>query len=303
MEAPRILAFAYSEVGYACLEALIQAKMHIVGVVSHQNKPGEQLWFRSVPELAKAQNLPLFQPESLKDGWYERFLDLKPDVILSFYYRNMISPKILALAPLGAFNMHGSLLPKYRGRTSIHWAILRGETQTGATLHHMVKAADAGDIVDQEAVPILFEDDALSVTYKVRDAAVRILNRQLPKLLSGTTEARPQDHSLATVFGGRTPEDGRIDWSQSALSIYNLIRAVTRPFPGAFTDSDSKRLHIWKARPLPQALQTAPIPLQKAELVKNSAPPGTILSSAPFLFQTGEGVLEIIDATESDLVL
>ncbi len=292
MEAPRILVFAYSEVGYACLEALIQAKANIVGVVSHLDKPGEHLWFRSVPELARQYHLPLFQPESLKDGWHERFLALKPDIILSFYYRNMISPKILALAPLGAFNMHGSLLPKYRGRTSIHWAILNGESQTGATLHHMVKAADAGDILDQEAVPILFEDNALSVTYKVRDAAVRILNRQLPKLLSGTTKAHPQDHSLATVFGGRTPEDGRIDWSQGAMAIYNLIRAVTRPFPGAFTDIGSKRLHIWKARPLPQGENALPV-----------APPGTILSETPLIFQTGEGVLEVIEATESNLVL
>lgn len=291
MKTPRILVFAYSEVGYACLEALIQAKTHIVGVVSHQDKPGEKLWFRSVPNLAKKHSLPLFQPESLKGGWYERFLTLKPDLILSFYYRNMISPKILALAPLGAFNMHGSLLPKYRGRTSIHWAILRGETQTGATLHHMVKAADAGDIVDQEAVPILFEDDALSVSYNVRDAALRILKRQLPKLLSGTTQAKPQDASLATVFGGRTPEDGRIDWSQSALSIYNLVRAVTRPFPGAFTDRGNERLYIWKAKPLPEP-----------KTPSSPAEPGALLSTHPLIFQTGNGALELIDYTKSNLV-
>lgn len=292
MADPRVLIFAYSEVGYACLETLIQAKTNIVGVVSHEDQPGERLWFRSVPELARQYHLPLFQPKSLKEGWYERFLELKPDLMLSFYYRNMISPKILALAPLGAFNMHGSLLPKYRGRTSIHWAILRGETQTGATLHHMVKEADAGDIVDQEAVPILFEDEALGVTYKVRDAAVRILNRQLPKLLSGTTQASPQDVTLATTFGGRRPEDGRIDWNQSALSTYNLVRALTRPFPGAFTDLDKKRLFIWKAKP---HLNT--------KIASNSALPGTILRHSPLLFQTGEGVLEIIDATESAILV
>lgn len=291
MQAPRLLVFAYSEVGYACLEALIQAKTNIIGVVSHLDKPGETLWFRSVPELAQKYGLPLFQPESLKEGWYERFLALKPNLILSFYYRNMISPKILALAPLGAFNMHGSLLPKYRGRTSIHWAILNGESQTGATLHHMVKSADAGDMVDQEAVPILFEDDALDVTYKVRDAALRILKRQLPKLLSGTTQARPQDASLATVFGGRTPEDGRINWTQSALSIYNLVRAVTRPFPGAFTDRGNERLYIWKAKPLPEPK----IPSLPAE-------PGTLLSTHPLIFQTGNGALELIDYTKSNLV-
>lgn len=285
---PRVLVFAYSEVGYACLEYLIQHKVNIVGVVSHHDKPGEAQWFRSVPDLAKAHSLNLFQPDNLKDGWYERFLELQPDLMLSFYYRNMISSRILDLAPLGAFNMHGSLLPKYRGRTSIHWAIIQGESQTGATLHHMVKAADAGDIVDQEAVPILFEDDALAVTYKVRDAAVKVLDRQLPALLSGTSPRQPQDATLATLFGGRTPEDGRIHWDQDPLCIYNLVRAVTRPFPGAFTDIGAKRIFIWKARPL-----------------QGSFPglPGTIISQDPFIIKAQDGALEILDYTESKLVL
>lgn len=285
---PRVLVFAYSEVGYACLEYLIQAKANIIGVVSHHDKVGEAQWFRSVPNLAKDNNLSLFQPESLKAGWYEHFLALQPDIILSFYYRNMISTRILDLAALGAFNMHGSLLPKYRGRTSIHWAIIEGETQTGATLHHMVKAADAGDIVDQEAVPILFEDDALAVTYKVRDAAVKVLDRQLPQLLAGTSQRKTQDASLATVFGGRTPEDGRINWSQDPIRIYNLIRAVTRPFPGAFTDIDDKRIFIWKARPLQGSY---------------SGLPGSIISQSPFIIKAQEGALEILDYTESKLVL
>jgi methionyl-tRNA formyltransferase len=285
---PRVLVFAYSEVGYACLEYLIQAKANIIGVVSHHDKVGEAQWFRSVPNLAKDNNLSLFQPESLKAGWYERFLALQPDIILSFYYRNMISTRILDLAALGAFNMHGSLLPKYRGRTSIHWAIIEGETQTGATLHHMVKAADAGDIVDQEAVPILFEDDALALTYKVRDAAVKVLDRQLPQLLAGTSPRKAQDASLATVFGGRTPEDGRINWSQDPIRIYNLIRAVTRPFPGAFTDINDKRIFIWKARPLQGSY---------------SGLPGSIISQSPFIIKAQEGALEILDYTESKLVL
>ncbi len=285
---PRVLVFAYSEVGYACLEYLIQAKANIIGVVSHHDKVGEAQWFRSVPNLAKDNHLSLFQPESLKAGWYERFLELQPDIILSFYYRNMISTRILDLAALGAFNMHGSLLPKYRGRTSIHWAIIEGETQTGATLHHMVKAADAGDIVDQEAVPILFEDDALAVTYKVRDAAVKVLDRQLPQLLAGTSQRKAQDAALATVFGGRTPEDGRINWAQDPIRIYNLIRAVTRPFPGAFTDIGDKRIFIWKARVLEGPY---------------SGLPGSIISQSPFIMKAQAGALEILDYTESKLVL
>jgi len=191
----------------------------------------------------------------------------------------MIAEEILSVPRLGAFNMHGSLLPKYRGRAPINWAILNGEKQTGMTLHHMVKKADAGDIVDQEAVPIGNEDTAQDVFGKAVKAARLVLERQLDALTAGTAPRHVQDESQATTFGGRKPEDGRIDWTASADSIYNLVRAVTQPYPGAFTEVDGKKMLVWWAKPAGPAKGT----------------PGEVLSLDPLLVATGKGSLELIN--------
>jgi methionyl-tRNA formyltransferase len=144
--------------------------------------------------------------------------------------------------------MHGSLLPKYRGRAPVNWAILKGESETGATLHYMVAKADAGDIVDQLAVPILADDDAREVFAKVTVAAETILARSLPKLIAGSAERRPQRIVPGQYFGRRTPEDGRIDWSRPAREIHDLVRAVAPPFPGAFADVGGERWDIHRTR-------------------------------------------------------
>jgi methionyl-tRNA formyltransferase len=210
--------------------------------------------------------------------WNGRIREWNPDLLFSFYYRNMIKEDILKVPRLGAFNMHGSLLPRYRGRAPVNWAVLNGERETGATLHVMVKRPDAGDIVDQEAVPIRQDDTALSVFGKVTAAARRILDRRINALLAGTAPRRPQDESGASYFGGRRPEDGRIRWSRTAASIYDLIRAVTHPYPGAFTAVDGKQLLIWWARPL----------------AGGGSIPGQVISTNPLRVATGSGTLEIV---------
>jgi methionyl-tRNA formyltransferase len=190
----------------------------------------------------------------------------------------MIRDEILRIPRLGAFNIHGSLLPKYRGRAPINWAVIHGEKETGATLHRMIKRADAGDIVDQEVVPIGPDDTAFDVFNKVTAAAREVLERKLDAIKAGTAPRTPQDESQATCFGGRKPEDGRIDWRQSSESIYNLIRAVTHPYPGAFTEVNGKRLFIWQAKPLS----------------RGEGKPGIVLCSDPLRVATGLGSLEII---------
>jgi methionyl-tRNA formyltransferase len=142
---------------------------------------------------------------------------------------------VLATARRGAFNMHGSLLPKYRGRVPVNWAIIRGEHETGATLHEMVEKPDAGRIAGQEAVPIGENDTAREVFARVTEAAGKVLARALPALLDGTASLTPQDLARGSYFGGRKPEDGRIDWTRSAREVHDLIRAVAPPYPGAFT--------------------------------------------------------------------
>ncbi len=156
--------------------------------------------------------------------------------MFSFYYRYMLDKAWLTLPRLGALNMHGSLLPKYRGRAPVHWAIIHGETATGASLHYMVEKPDAGALVDQQSVPILENDTALDVSLKVAAAAQEVLRRSLPLLVAGTAKARALDLAQGSYFGRRTPEDGRIDWRQGARQVHDLVRAVAPPFPGAFTE-------------------------------------------------------------------
>jgi methionyl-tRNA formyltransferase len=280
MTKPAILVFAYNDVGYECLDALIQNDEYVLAVITHKDNPEEEIWFRSVVNLAKKYDIPVQTPESVDSpDWVARIASWQPDLILSFYYRSMINEEILKVPRLGAFNMHGSLLPKYRGRAPINWAVLHGEKETGVTLHHMVKKADAGDIVDQERVAIASEDTAQDVFKKCVKAARIVLERQIDALTSGTAPRRPQDESQATYFGGRKPEDGRIDWTASAEQIYNLIRAVTQPYPGAFTEIGNKKLFVWWATPVagPQGK------------------PGQVVSLDPLIVATGSGSLELVN--------
>jgi methionyl-tRNA formyltransferase len=278
-------------VGYATLELLLKREVTIAGVFTHPPDPHEKAWSRSVPGLAEARGLEIFMPESFKDPvWVERIAGLRPDLMLSMYYRKIIPEPLLNLAPLGAYNMHGSYLPGYRGRAPLNWAILNGESHTGVSLHVMVKEPDAGDLVDQEKVPIEPDEPVSALLDRVRDAAVRVLDRQLEALLAGRAPRHPQDHSKATYFGKRTPEDGRVDWSRSAREVYNLVRAVTHPFPGAFTDVSRagpvSRLLIWWGRPV----ETPDAPTAAA---------GTVLSLDPLTIACGKGAFAV---TESEWV-
>jgi len=245
------VVFAYHDVGVRCLRVLLEAGIDVRLVVTHRDDPAERVWFASVAELARSRSLDaLLDPAP--DELERRVRAAAPDFIFSFYYRRMLPPALLALARCGAYNMHGSLLPKHRGRAPVNWAVLLGETETGATLHEMVEKPDAGRIVDQMAVPIGPDDLAIDVFRKVTDAAETVLRRSLPRLLSGTAELRPQDLAHGSYHGARRPEDGRIDWSKSAAEIHNLVRAVAPPFPGAFTGDGARKRMILRTRLEPE---------------------------------------------------
>ena len=235
-------------------------------MVTHGDDPKENLWFGSVAALARARGIETVIPGDPNTAEFvARVRALRPDFLFSFYYRSMLGRELLAIPARGAYNMHGSLLPKYRGRAPVNWAVLHGETQTGATLHEMVVKPDAGRIVDQEAVPILPDDLAVDVFGKVTAAAERVLARSLPGLLDGSAVLRPQDLSMGSYFGGRRPEDGRIDWRQPARRIHDLVRAVAPPYPGAFTELEGKRLRVLRTRLLPQQASARASALLRAE--------------------------------------
>ncbi|MEO5915264.1 MAG: formyltransferase [Luteolibacter sp.] len=278
MNRPRILFFGYSEVGFACLDLLLKRGDNVIGLITHEDSPDEKIWFKTPAIAAREHRIPVFTPDSVNTPeWVAKIEEMKPDLILSVYYRHMIGQRILDIPPLGAFNMHGSLLPKYRGRAPINWAVLHGEPHIGMTLHRMVKRADAGDVVDQEGVDISPVDTAEQAFRKVLPCAATVLTRQIDHLLSGTAVETPQDESAATYFGGRKPEDGRIDWTRTSAEIFNLIRAVTDPYPGAFTESGGARLMVWWAEPSSG----------------QSGRPGEILTLDPFVVATGDGALNL----------
>jgi methionyl-tRNA formyltransferase len=245
----RAVVFAYSEVGVRCLRELLAQEIKIPVVFTHADDPKESRWFGSVKQLAEAQGVQVETPDDPNSvEWIAAGRRARPDFVFSFYYRHMLNSAWLALPKRGALNMHGSLLPKYRGRAPVHWAIIHGETVTGASLHYMLEKPDAGALVDQQSVPIGENDTALEVSMQVAETARQVLHRSLPKLIAGSASARPLDLAQGSYFGRRRPEDGRIDWNAGARAIHNLVRAVAPPFPGAFTEVNRQRLEVWETR-------------------------------------------------------
>jgi len=275
----RAIVAGYHNMGCEGLKALIRNGYDVVAVFTYADASDEAIWFGSVAEVAAHHNIPVYTPDDINHPlWVEKIRELKPDALFSFYYRDILSADILAIPTSGCFNLHGSLLPKYRGRVPTNWAIINGETETGVTLHCMTPGIDDGDIVAQQSLPIDINDTAQSLSNKQVDAARGMLDQCLPLIKDGSEKHIPQKDDVATYFGGRTAEDGVIDWSQSAAKVHNLVRAVTKPYPGAFTFAGQRKLTIWEV----EVLDTV-----------SDARPGTILSVEPFEIACGEGVVRV----------
>lgn len=276
----KAVVFAYHDMGCIGIDALMRAGYQIEAVFTHADARHENLFFGSVARLAAERGIPVFAPEEINHPlWINRIRAMAPTFIFSFYYRHLLDDAILSLASVGAFNLHGSLLPKYRGCAPLNWALINGEKETGVTLHRMIKRADAGAIVAQEKVTIAIEDNALTLHRKLNATAERLLTDYLPLLKAGKTFEHPQDERQATCFGRRRPEDGRIDWAQTAEDLHNLVRAVTAPWPGAFGYVGTVKFIVWKSR------VRRDFPAAKA---------GSVLSVAPLVVACGEHALEVI---------
>jgi methionyl-tRNA formyltransferase len=244
---------AYHDIGAAVLEELVAAGDPPLLVVTHRDAPGETIWFRSVEELAARRGIAVVAPEDVNaPEVVSRIRALEPDFLFSAMFRQMIGRELLDAAKRGALNLHPSLLPKFRGRSPINWALVKGEPETGVTLHYMVEKADRGDVVAQRAIAIGDDDTALTLHRKATDAARAMFREVYPELVAGTAPRVPQDHSRASYFGGRKPADGEIDWRSPARGIYDLVRAVTHPYPGAFSWHRGRRLFVWWAKPAPE---------------------------------------------------
>ncbi len=247
----RVAFFGYGKMGVKALNALQQDGKTIVAVYSHSLSSGDA-YDESVEAWAQNAEVPLILVPSYRRYHDTSLLENQSlDLILSVFFRAPLGKDLLSIPRLGAYNLHPSLLPKYRGRSPVNWAILEGETQTGWSFHEMVETIDAGRIVLQEALSIDLQDHA-------RDILDRLGHRLPDLLLEGlsrvTSSSEPnfqiQDESLATHRGGRGPEDGRLDPTWPVFQQHNLVRAVSEPFPGAFYERNQKRIIVWRTRPL-----------------------------------------------------
>ena len=275
----RTIVAGYHNMGCAGLDALIRNGYDVVAVFTYADDPNEAIWFGSMAEAAARHGIPVYTPDNINHPlWIEKIRELKPDILFSFYYRDLLSSAILDIPASGCLNLHGSLLPKYRGRVPTNWALVNGETETGVTLHYMTPHADDGDIVCQRRVAISDDDTAQMLSNRQVEAASAMLDECLPKIIDGTATRTPQKHDEATRFGRRTPQDGAIDWSRGATDIHNLVRAVTRPYPGAFTYAGQRKLLVWEVEPLER---------------HSDAQPGTVLSTDPLEIACGDGVVRI----------
>jgi UDP-4-amino-4-deoxy-L-arabinose formyltransferase/UDP-glucuronic acid dehydrogenase (UDP-4-keto-hexauronic acid decarboxylating) len=262
------------------IKALLKHGFEIVSVFTHRDNPQETIWFDSVAELASEHRLPVFAPTDVNHSrWVEKIKELSPDILFSFYYRQLIQREILDVPKAGCLNLHGSLLPKYRGRVPINWVLVNGEKETGVTLHYMTPRPDDGDIVAQKKISISDDDTALRLHWKVAQAAEKLLDGVLPQIQNGNAPRIPQDHGKATYFGGRRPADGEIEWVKTAREIRNLIRAVTKPFPGAFSFIGERKCFFWEARE---------IGLEAGKYL-----PGTVISAKPLTIATGQNAIVV----------
>ncbi|MFY1663039.1 bifunctional UDP-4-amino-4-deoxy-L-arabinose formyltransferase/UDP-glucuronic acid oxidase ArnA [Pseudomonas sp. Pseu.R1] len=282
----KAVVFAYHDIGCVGIEALLNAGYDISAVFTHADDPKEKTFFGSVAQLCAHHDIPVHAPEDANHPlWIERIGKLAPDFIFSFYYRHLLSENLLACAKNGGFNLHGSLLPRYRGRAPANWVLVNGETETGVTLHRMVKRADAGAIVAQQRVAISASDTALSLHGKLRSAAADLLSETLPLLGKNQLPGVEQDESKATCFGRRTPADGLINWQQPASTLHNLVRAVTQPYPGAFCPVGEHKLIVWAS---------------KVQSGNNGQTPGTVISCEPLRIACGEDSLVISAGQRGD---
>ncbi len=271
------------------LEALDDSDHEVVGVVTQPDRPkgrGQTVVSCPVKELALSRGLPVRQPEKIKGPEFlQQLAEWKPDVIAVTAFGRILPKMILDLPPMGCVNVHGSLLPAYRGAAPIQWALIHGDTETGITTMLMDEGMDTGDVLFQQPVSIEPEDTALELSERMALAGGALLVETLTCLAERSVVPRAQDHARATLAPLLKKEDGVIDWTQSATEIANRIRGLS-PWPGSYTFHHAHRLIIRKGRVDAQGGPDG-----------GRQRPGTILAVGPksFWVETGEGRFEVLE--------
>lgn len=245
----RIIFMGTPEFAVPCLKALIESGQDVIAVVTQPDKPkgrGKHLTSPPVKELALKCDIPVLQPEKIKDEPFVNALkNLCPDVIAVVAYGKILPKAVLDMPPLGCINVHASLLPKYRGAAPINRAIINGEKETGITTMLMDEGMDTGDMLLTERVEIKDDDTAASLRDRLKHIGAELLIRTIKGIESGVVQPIKQDDSQATYAPMLKKEDGRIDWTLKAEEIRNLIRGLN-PWPGAYTRWEGKQIKIFK---------------------------------------------------------
>ena len=279
----RVVFMGTPDFAIPILEALIHSGHDIVGVVTQPDRPLGRKQVLTPPPikvLAEQHQIPVFQPESIRKD-YQPIIDWRPDLIITCAYGQIIPKILLDLPPLGAINVHASLLPKYRGGAPIQWAIINGEKETGITLMYMSEKMDAGDIIAQSKIPIEPTDNYGTLHDKLSRLGAELLMEILPQIEAGTNDRIPQDESLATYAWNIKKEDERIVWDKDAQAVVNQIRGLS-PVPGAYTCLEEERFKIYEARVMDST---------------KTAVPGTIVDMVPqgLVVACGKGQILIIE--------
>lgn len=245
---------AYSPVGREALRGLLEAGVAVRALYTYPQGEDER-WFEAPEHLARSMGIPVrMEADFNTDAVYEAIQAEAPDFLFSFYFREMIQARVLALPRLGCYNLHGSLLPSYRGRAPINWVLVKGEAETGVTLHAMTPKPDDGAILAQARLPIAWDETALSLTRRAAEAGRALVRETLPGLLDGSARRIPQrELGPSTYFGGRRPADSRLDFTMTAREAFNQVRAVADPWPNAFLETPRGIVKVPWALPSPEA--------------------------------------------------
>lgn len=285
----RIVFFGNHDVGIATLETLAQYA-DVIGVVAHPIAPEESFRYASLFDFASKNKLNVIRGKGKHASVLEFVKALAPDLIWVTDYRYILPSHLFSVAKFGAINLHPSLLPRYRGRASVNWAILNGEAEIGLTAHFIDEGVDTGDIIAQLLIKLDRDQDVGDALAALMPRYRKITRDVLSFFESGVIPRRAQDHSKSSLFPARNPEDGRIDWSQSAENIRNLVRAVAHPYPGAFCQSQYGKIFIWKAHTADTANVAFDQPGAVVGLSEKNNP----------RIQCGDGSLEIVNCTLED---
>ena len=279
----RIVFMGTPEFAVPSLGALLKSDDQVVGIVTQPDRPkgrGQVLTPPPVKLIAQREGIPFLQPAKIRvPEFLTALADWKPDLIAVTAYGRILHGPILALPPMGCVNVHGSLLPKYRGAAPVQWAVINGETETGITTMMMDEGMDTGAMLLQEPLPIFPEDTSGTLAPRLAELGGRLLVETIARLKAGTITPQPQNHALATLAPPLKKEDGVIDWMTSAISIANRVRGLS-PWPGAYTYFGGERWMVWSATASP---------------ARAGAVPGTIIdvTKQTIHVATREGVLAL----------